>query len=107
MQDIDEAGLDQLRLGQVRRDPQDGFVLEKQRPLRHRVNVAAEAQDGEIVDQTRVEAARLLKPIKLVMRETQRFQKIKRLFEPCGHEELALRRQLANKELKNRSIGLT
>jgi hypothetical protein len=70
------------------------------------VNVAAEAEISEIVDQTRAEPAATVKPGQFIFGEAQAFEKRQRLFQSGCHEEIPLRRQLPNEEFEHGGISL-
>jgi hypothetical protein len=70
------------------------------------MNLAGEAEIGEIVDQRLAEFFRSLKPAEFVLREPYVLQEVERLLQSGRHQEAALRRQLAHKELKYGCISL-
>ena len=106
MHDVDQSGLDQLRLRQRRGDAQDRLVGKEHRALRHGMHVAGEAQGGKIVEHPLSEAAAAFEPGDVLLRKTQRFEKIERLLEPGRHQEAPPRRQLAHEELEHRGLAL-
>ena len=55
MQNVDEARLDKLRFRHGGGHPQDWLAAEEQGAFRHGVNLATEAEAGEIIDQARAE----------------------------------------------------
>ena len=54
---IDQSGLNKLRLWQGRGHAQYRFIGEEHRPFRHRIYVAGEAQCSQTVDESRREGA--------------------------------------------------
>ena len=74
MQDIDQPGLDQLRLRHRRGDAQDRLIGEKHAAFRHGVDVAGEAETGKLVEQCFVEPARAGEPVDL-LGEKRRFSR--------------------------------
>ena len=56
MQDVDEARFDELRLGQRRRHAQHRLVGEEDRAFREGIDIASEAQSGEIIERASAES---------------------------------------------------
>jgi len=106
MQDIDQARFGELRLRQRRGDAQDRLVGKEHRAFRHGVDVAAEAEVGEIIEQVVAEPAGAPEPGDLRGREARVFKKIERLLQPGGEEKAAAGRQRADEELEYRGFRL-
>ncbi len=102
--EIDQPGLDQLRLGQRRDDLHDGLVGKERRALRHGADIASEAKVGEIVDQARFEALRRLQVADVFVREAKPLEEVEQLFEPGRQQEIAGLRQASREELENRFV---
>ena len=81
------------------------LAREERRAFGHGVDVAAEAEIAQIIEQIVFEPAGALEPGDLVCREAKVLQKIQRLLKPCGHEKAAPRRQGAGEKFEHRRIG--
>ena len=101
MQQVDEAGLDELGLRQRRGHAQDRLVGEECRALRHGVDVAPEPERCEIIEKRRAESPGARKPGHVVRREAQALDEPESVLEACGQEKSAPRRQLAEEKLEN------
>ncbi len=104
MNEIDQPGLDQLRLGQRRDDLHDGLVGKERRALRHGANFALEAEIGEVIDQSWFEAPRRLEVADVVIREAKPLEEVEQLFEPGRQQEVARLRQASREELEHRFV---
>ncbi len=103
VQDVDQPGLDILRLRQGRGHPKDWLVSEEDRTLGHRMDIAGEAEIRQIVDQALPETPAAPHPVEVVWGNAQVFQEIEGLFEPSGDQKATALRQLADKEFEHRS----
>src|SRR6185436_17903860 len=106
VQGVDQACFQKLCQWQRRRDAQDRLVGEEHRAFRHRVHVTGEAQRAEIVEQAGAEAAGAREPGNVLGGKGQVVQKLDRQLEASSKKETSARRQLANKELEHRRLGL-
>src|SRR5450759_2103566 len=96
--DIDQPGLDQLRLRHRRGDAQDRFIAEEHTAFRHGVDVAGEAKCRKLVEQCFVKPARAGEPVNFFGGEAKFLEKVEGLFEAGGDQEAAARRQFADKK---------
>ena len=106
VQNIDQPRFDELRLRQRCGDAQDRLVGEERRAFGHGVDVAAETEVCEIIEQVWLEAAGAFQPRNVVRREAQLLQKIQRLLEPRCQQESAPRRQGAGEKFEHRRVGV-
>ena len=104
MQNVDEPGLDELRLRQRRGDAQDRFAGEKRRAFRHGVHIAGKAKRREIIEHVLSEAAGALEPCDVGRGEAQIFQIVERLLEAGGEQKSAPPRQRAHEKLEHRGL---
>ncbi len=105
MQEVRQARLDELRLGQRRGHAEDGLAGEKDRSLRHRIDIAGEAEGGEIVHESAREEAALVEPGAGILIEAKRLEEGQDLLEARGDQEAAIARELADEELEDRGAG--
>ena len=96
---IDQAALDQLRLGQGRRDPQDRLIGEEDRALGNRIDVAGEAECRQRL-QGLIREPGLTEPVETFLFEAGAFQELDRLFKTSGNQEVPARRKLAHEQLE-------
>ena len=101
IEQVDDAALDELRLGQRRSDPEHGLVREEHAAFGHRFHVAGEAQAGQLAQCLRLEASRALEPLQVRRFEAKRFEVVEHLRQARGDEESALWRQMPHEELEN------
>ena len=76
MHDINQPGLNQLRLRHRRGNAQNRFIGKEYAPFRHGVDIAGEAKTGKVVEQSFVEPVRASKPVDLFGREAKVLEKI-------------------------------
>ncbi len=106
MQDVDEARLDQLGLGQRRRHAQDRLAREEHGAFRHGVDIAGEPKGRKMIEQARSEASALRQPLDVRGRKAQVLEKVERLLQPGGDQKAPPSRQIAHEELEYRGPGL-
>ncbi|OIQ74721.1 hypothetical protein GALL_436230 [mine drainage metagenome] len=104
LQQVDHARFDQLRFAQRRDHAQDGFVGEERRALGHRVDVAAETQLGQTVDEAAVESGLMAQPVEFGAVEAQLLEHFQHLLEPGREQEIAPRGKAAHEELEHRGV---
>ena len=80
VEEIDQSGLDQLRLRQRGGDPHDRLLREEDGPFRHCVHIAGEAQAFQVLHERAAEAAALGQPFQFFCRDVQVFQVVQQLF---------------------------
>ena len=107
LQEIDHACLDELRLRQRSRHAQDRLVRKEHGSFRHRVNVAGEAQVGEMIEEVFPEPAGVPEPIELLAGKAQLLEEPEHLLEPGRNQKASVARKLAHEELEDRGFGLT
>ena len=90
LQQVDDAGLHQLRLRQGRHHAQHRFIGKKHRALGQGVHRALEAQQAQRLDEAAMEAPGARQPGQLGLAQAGAFQKIQHLLQPGRHQELAL-----------------
>ena len=90
VKEIDQPALDQLRLGERRGHPDEGFVGEKHRTFRHGMHVTGESQLLQIGDQLVGESSICREPLQFVVGEAQRFEEVDNLLQTCGKQEAPL-----------------
>ena len=106
MHDIDQPGLDQLRLRHRRSDAHDRLIGEEHAAFRHGVDIAGEAKTGKAVEQSFVEPVRASQPVDLFGREAKIFEKIQHLLEAGGDQKSPARREFADEKFEDRRLGL-
>ena len=97
----DESRLDELRLRERRRHPQQRFFGKEDGPLGHGVHVPGEAQIGEPVDEGGGEAGLPAEPLEFGGFETQAFEVVEGVRQPRGQQEVAIRGETADEELEH------
>src|SRR6516165_3920296 len=107
MQQIDYAGLEELRLGQGRSNAQNRFVREEHGAFRHGVDITAETEFGEVLEHLTSKAPAPFQPIEILGGEAQILQEVEYPLQACRNEKPALSRQLANEEFENRDLRLS
>jgi hypothetical protein len=100
MQEVDDAALDQLGLGDRRSDSQDRLVGEEDRALRHGADLAGETQLRETAQKAWTEAGAFAQPLQFGLAELQRLERTQHLLEARRDEKVAARRELAHEELE-------
>jgi hypothetical protein len=105
VQQVDQPGLDELRLGQRRAHPQDRLVGEEDRSLGHGIDVAGEAEASQIDQHVLTEAPALGQPIQLGLGEAGSLQEPEGLLQSGRHQKAPGIGQLAHEELENRGLG--
>ena len=101
MKDVDEAGLDQLRLRQRRRHPKNRLIGKENGAFGHCVDIAAEPQSGEVIEKLLAKTRAACQLLDLLRREPQVLQEFESRLEPGRHQESAPRWQLADEELEH------
>ena len=95
----DQRGLDDLRLRQRCGDAHERFVREHGCPLVYRPDVAGEAEAGKVVVEEGAwkirEGWHGPEEIDLLPGEAKRLEKVERLLESCGDQEVTRRREAA------------
>src|SRR3989441_7117693 len=104
MEEIDQAGLHQLRLRERSRHAQDRLVWKEDGPFWHGVHVAREAELCQGFHQRRAEATPLGDPVQLPRRKAQGFPIAQGLVEAGRNQKPTTRRQLAHEELEDRRV---
>ncbi|MGA7993708.1 MAG: hypothetical protein WCA28_02230 [Bradyrhizobium sp.] len=107
VEDVDKAGFDQLRLRQRRDHPNDRLVGEEDGAFRHGIDVAAEAQTREVIEESVRKAIVLPEPFDLFVRKLQVLKKVEGLFQSCRHEEASASWKPTHEELEYSRICLT
>src|SRR5262245_65632768 len=74
MQNVDQAGLDQLCYRQGRGDPDERFVRKAYCAFRNSVDVTGETESGEIVEEITSKETGAFEPVNVVRREEKRFE---------------------------------
>ena len=100
---VQQQGLEQLRLDQRRGHADERLVREPDRPLRHRVDVAAEAESLEVAQELVVEAERS-QVLDLGRPEAHLGDHPQRRAEPAGDQPVAMGRQPADEELEDGTV---
>ena len=106
MQQVDQARLDILRLGQRSGHAQDRLVGKEDGALGHRMHIAGEAEPPQPLDQPIAEMAAAREPGQFLFARTDGLEEIQRLGEARGDQEIAFFRQLADEELEDRQACL-
>ena len=106
VEEIHDPRLDELGERQRRGDAEDRLVGEEESALRHGVDVAGEAEAGEIVDKAPREPAGRGEPVEIALREVEVFEEGEHLVETGGDQKTALARQPPHEELEHRRLGL-
>ena len=88
-------------------DTQDRLVRKEHGSFRHRVNVAGEAQLGEMIEEVFPKPAGVREPIELLAGKAQLLEKPEHLLEPGRNQKAPVARKLAHEELEDRGFGLT
>ena len=105
MQDVDQPALHQLRFGHGGHDPQHRLVGKEHGALGHGMNVAREAQAGQIVEQAIVEAAGGFQPGDFRLTKLQVFEEIQHLFQAGGDQKVAAFGQFAHEQFEHGRVG--
>src|SRR6516164_8338261 len=105
MEQIDEAGLDELRLRQRCGDAQHRLVGKEYCSLGHRVDVAGEAKRPEGGDEAVRKLAQSADDVEFLRGEGEGLEELQSLLEPRRHQKTAMRGQLANEKLEDRGLG--
>src|SRR5690606_16714030 len=100
VQQIDQARFDELRLRQRRGHAHERLVRKADRSLRHRIDVAGEAQPLELGEETIVEEARRGEMLEVRRVEAERREVIHELLETRRDEEVSRRRKAPHEELE-------
>ena len=106
VQNVNESGFQQLRLGQWRGHAQDWLVGKKYRPLRHRMHVSSEAKLGKVVEQSFAKSAAACQPVYILGRKPDILEEGKRLFEPRRDQGAATGWKLAHEEFEDGRLRL-
>src|SRR5258705_5925659 len=105
----DERSLDELRLRQRRGDAHDRFMREYGRSFVYRPDVAGKAERRKVVVEEGAwkirEGRNGPEEIDLFPGETKRLEKVERLFETCGDQEVTRGRKLPHKEIERGTPG--
>ena len=87
MEQVDEASLDELRLGQRCGHAQDRLVGKEYCPFGHRVDVPAEAERPQIGDEAVGKLAQTVDRFEVFGGEGEGFEKLYSLLDPRRYQE--------------------
>ena len=102
---VEQVRLGELCFRQGRLDGQQRLAGEGGRALGHRVDVAAEAQPAEPVEEARGEASAALQRRERLVPEAQPFEVGERVVEAAGQQVAAIRGQRAGEQLERGAGG--
>jgi hypothetical protein len=104
---VHHEGLDELGLGDRRRDLQDRLVLENGRALGHGIHIAGEAEFSQPVEEALVEPAQRSEGVEALAREAKAFKVLKDIVEAAGEKVVAPFGEAAHEEAEGRRLGHT
>ena len=100
MEQVYGAGLHELRLRDRGDDADHGLVGEKHRSLGEGVQIAGEAQSGEMIEESSGKSSRPIKVGNLLFRKTQVLQEGQQGLQPGGDEESPAGRKIPYSEFE-------
>src|SRR5262245_57818479 len=106
MQNVDQAGLDQLCYRQGRGDPDERFVRKAYCAFRNSVDVTGETESGEVVEEITSKATGAFEPVNVVRRKAQRLEIGEGVLEAGCDQKIASRRQPPHEEFEHGLIVL-